>query len=113
MRRAAALGVAVRLLAACEAQQKAVEEDLPAARATKARADVQQLAAAVRLYHATVGALPASLVSLTQGSAGGGPVLASIPAPPAGWSAYAYARHGSDRFSISATGNGVTVSAPE
>jgi hypothetical protein len=112
MRRAVALGLVVLLLAACEAQQKAVEQDLPAARATKARADVQQLAAAVRVYRATVGTLPASLLALTQGS-GGGPILASIPAPPAGWSAYQYARHGSDRFSVSATGDGVTISASE
>ena len=68
MRTVAALGVVVVLLAlgACEREQKAIEKDLPAARTAKARADVQQIAAAVRLYQASVGALPASLDVLTQ-----------------------------------------------
>jgi hypothetical protein len=119
MRAVAAFGVLVILLAlgACEGQQKAIEKDLPAARATKARADVQQIAVAVRLYQANFGALPASLEALTQAQTAGGvtsgPLLASIPAPPAGWSAYQYARQGADRFTVSSSGGGVTVSAPE
>src|SRR5262245_21266440 len=117
--RSATLGLVVVFLAlgACEREQKAVEQDLPAARATKARADVQQIAAAVRLYRASVGALPASLYALTQPQTSGGitsgPLLASIPTPPAGWSAYQYVRQGADRFTVSSTGGGVTVSASE
>ena len=116
MRTVASLGVLVVLLAlgACEREQKAIEKDLPAARVAKARADVQQIAAAVRLYRASFGALPASLEVLTQPqTAGGGPLLGSIPAPPTGWSAYQYARQGGDRFTVSSSGGGVTVSAPD
>lgn len=118
MRSVAALGVLVALMAlgACEREQKAIQEDLPAAKITKARADVQQIAAAVRLYQASFGALPASLEALTQAQTAGGvtsgPFMASIPSPPAGWSAYQYTRQGADQFSVSATGGGVTVSAP-
>jgi hypothetical protein len=112
MRSLVALGLLVLLaLGACEREQKAIEKDLPAARVTKARADVQQIAAAVRLYQASFGALPASLEALTQAQTG--PLMASIPAPPAGWSAYQYTRQGADRFTVSSSGGGVTVSAPE
>ena len=113
MRTVAALGVLVVLFAlgACEREQKAIEKDLPAARVAKARADVQQIAAAVRLYQASVGSLPISLEALTQAQTG--PLVASIPAPPAGWSAYQYARQGADRFTVSSSGGGVTVSAPD
>ncbi len=113
MRSVAALGVLVVLLAlgACEREQKAIEQDLPAARVTKARADVQQIAAAVRLYQASFGALPVSLEALTQAQTG--PLLGSIPASPAGWSAYQYTKQGADRFTVSSSGGGVTVSAPE
>jgi Type II secretion system (T2SS), protein G len=112
MRRTVALGLAVLLLAGCEARQKAVEQDLPAARVTKARADAQQLANAVRLYQATYGTLPSDLLALTRPGPGGGPILASIPAPPPGWGMYAYAAEQSGRFSIFTMGDGVTVSAP-
>lgn len=62
---------------------------------------------------ATFGAVPASLDALTRAQTGGGPFLASIPAPPAGWSPYQYARQGTDRFTVSSSGGGVSVSAPE
>ena len=119
MRSVAVLGTLVALLAlgACEREQKAIEKDLPAARIAKARTDVQAIAAAVRLHQASFGALPVSLEALTQAQTAGGvtsgPLLASIPAPPAGWSAYRYARQGADRFTVSSSGGGVTVSAPE
>ena len=51
---AAAFGLTALVLGACEREQEAVEQDLPAARATRARADVQQIAAAVRIYQANV-----------------------------------------------------------
>jgi hypothetical protein len=102
-------------LSGCEREEKAVREDLPLARTTKARSDVQAIAAAVSTYRVTCGALPESLESLvTQSSVNGvpcGPVLGSIPAPPAGWSAYAYTRQG-DGFTVTSSGNGQTVSAP-
>jgi len=102
-------------LAACEREEKAVREDLPLARTTKARTDVQTIAAAVSTYRVTCGALPDSLEALvTQTTVGGapcGPVLGSIPAPPTGWSAYVYARQG-DSFTVTSSGSGQTVSAP-
>lgn len=102
-------------LSGCEREEKAVREDLPLARTTKARSDVQAIAAAVNTYRVTCGALPESLEALvTQSSVNGapcGPVLGSIPAPPTGWSAYAYARQG-DGFAVTSSGNGQTVSAP-
>ena len=67
---------------------KAVREDLPMARATKARTDVQTIATAINTYRVTCGTLPESLQALTtQTTVSGapcGPVLGSIPAPPAG-----------------------------
>jgi Type II secretion system (T2SS), protein G len=102
-------------LAACEREEKAVREDLPLARATKARTDAQTIATAVNTYRVTCGTLPESLeVLVTQSTVGDvpcGPVLGSIPTPPAGWSAYVYTRQG-DSFTIASSGNGQTVSAP-
>ncbi len=118
MRVAGGILVATALLLAlfgCEREEKAVREDLPLARMTKARSDVQAIAAAVNTYRVTCGTLPESLEALvTQSSVNGmpcGPVLGSIPAPPSGWSAYAYTRQG-DGFSVTSSGNGQTVSAP-
>ncbi len=103
-------------LDACEREEKMVREDLPTARATKARVDAQLIASAVNAYRTTCGALPESLEALTtQTTVAGtpcGPVLGSIPAPPAGWSAYAYTRRQDGGFTISTSGGGVTVSAP-
>ena len=110
------IGLALLLsLAACEREEKGVREDLPLARTTKARTDAQTIATAVNTYRVTCGALPESLEALvTQTTVGGtpcGPVLGSIPAPPAGWSAYVYTRQG-DSFTVTSSGNGQTVSAP-
>lgn len=108
--------LALALLGACEREEKMVREDLPAARATKARADAQMLATAVSTYRATCGALPDSLEALTtQTMISGtpcGPVLGSIPPPPAGWSAYVYTRQADGSFRISSSGGGLTVSVP-
>jgi hypothetical protein len=116
IRRAVGAAGLALLLLACEREEKMVREDLPMARATKARADVQSIAAAVNTYRASCGgALPESLEALTTrttvGGAPCGPVLASIPAPPAGWSAYVYTRQG-DGFTVSASSGAQTVSAP-
>ncbi|HUM17851.1 MAG TPA: type II secretion system protein GspG [Candidatus Nitrosotalea sp.] len=102
-------------LVACEREEKMVREDLPLARTTKARTDVQTLATAVNTYRVTCGALPESLTDLTtQTTVSGapcGPVLGSIPSPPTGWSAYLYARQG-DSFTVSSSSGGQTVTAP-
>ena len=108
-------GLAV-LLFACEREEKALREDIPMARTTKARSDAQAIAAAVNAYRASCGGtLPESLTELTtQGTVGGapcGPMLGSIPGPPPGWSAYTYAR-GGDGFTVSSSDGKQTVSAP-
>ena len=103
-------------LVGCEREQKGISEDLPAARATKARADAQAIASAVRQYQVAFGALPASLDALLkeQSVSGvtGGPFLARIPAPPAGFTAYQYAKQGDISFTVTSSGGGVTVTAP-
>jgi hypothetical protein len=118
MARAAVVAFALLSLAlsACEREQKGISEDMPAARAARARADAVQIAGAVRLYQATFGSLPDTLDALTQaqtaGGVTGGPFLARIPAPPAGWSAYEYAKQGEINFTVTSSGGGVTVTAP-
>jgi len=103
-------------LAACEQQEKAVREDIPAARATKAQADVQAIAGAVGTFRASCGSLPESLEALTtQTTVSGapcGPVLGSIPTPPTGWSAYVYTRQSETAFTVTSTSGARTVSAP-
>jgi hypothetical protein len=112
-----AVGVAglALLLFACEREEKMVREDLPMARTTKARTDVQTIATAVNTYRVTCGELPDSLEALiTKTTVSGvacGPMLGSIPAPPTGWSAYVYTRQG-ESFTVSSTGGGQTVTAP-
>src|SRR5215472_14219868 len=107
MLKAAAVVLTVALslgLGACQREQKGISEDLPAARATRARADAQAIASAVRQYQTMVGSLPDSLEALTQPqtTSGGpaGPFLARIPEPPAGWSPYQYAKQGEANFTI-------------
>ena len=118
MLRAAVLAVALLALAlpACQREQKGISEDLPAARATKARADTQAIASAVRRYEATFGALPESIEDLTRArtasGVAGGPFLASVPTPPTGFTSYQYARQGDINFTVTSSGGGVTVTAP-
>ena len=70
---------------ACEREQKSISQDLPAARATKAR---------------------------TASGVTGGPFLARVPTPPTGFSPYQYAKQGDINFSITSTAGAVTVTAP-
>jgi hypothetical protein len=111
----AVVTVLLLALVACEREEKMVREDLPTARVTKARTDLQTIATAVNTYRVTCGTLPDSLEALTtQTTVSGapcGPVLGSIPAPPTGWSAYAYTRQG-ETFTVSSSGGGQTVTAP-
>ena len=116
--RVAVLGLVLVGLAlgACQREQKAVEQDLPAARTLEVRANAQQIASAVRLYQTTFGMLPDSLDALTQSQTisgvTGGPFLASVPAPPAPWSPYEYARQDDARFTITSSAAGKTITAP-
>src|SRR5438876_10876460 len=100
MRRALVIFLALLSLglAGCKQEQKGISEDLPAARATRARADAQAIASAVRQYQATFGTLPESITDLTEprtlSGTTGGPFLARVPTPPAGFTPYQYAKQG-------------------
>jgi type II secretion system protein G len=92
------------------------------ARIAKAQADTRTLASAVSIYNAHMGALPTALTDLTSAAVNGlgqsaGPFMASIPVPPPGGSpawdaAYTYASSTAGTFSVSATGDGTTITAP-
>jgi general secretion pathway protein G len=88
------------------------------ARIAKAQADVRSMASAITIYAAHVGSVPTVLDQLTATASNGqgdmaGPFMAAVPSPPANWSApYAFAVGTAGFFTISATGDGVTVSAP-
>ena len=91
------------------------------ARIAKVQGDVQTIASAVSLYQAHTGAMPPALATLTAvalDAAGraGGPFLGVVPSPPAGgspaWAAYGFTDNGNGTFSISATGDGTTITRP-
>ena len=90
------------------------------ARIAKGQADVRSLASAVSTYQAHTGNLPGSLggLSVTASNAAGqtaGPFMAGTVAGPQGWAAsagYTYATASDGRFTVSAVGDGATVSAP-
>ena len=86
------------------------------ARIAKAQADARTLASAVSMYSATFGSIPANLTNLTAATtiAGitGGPFMKSIPNSPTGWTAYGYTSATDGTYTISANGDGTTVSSP-
>src|SRR5437870_2096740 len=88
------------------------------ARVEKAQGDLRTLASAVSIYAAHTGQLPRSLVTLTtsvrnkQGAVAG-PFLAVVPSPPPGWSQYAYTAQANGISSVTATGDGTTLSLPQ
>jgi hypothetical protein len=111
-----AMALVALALPACKQEQKGISEDLPAARATRARADAQAIASAVRQYQATFGALPDSITDLTEArtlsGTTGGPFLARVPTPPAGFTPYQYAKQGEANFTITSSAGATTVTAP-
>ena len=88
------------------------------ARIAKAQADSRALASAVSIYGAHMGAVPTALTQLTSQVTNGqgqiaGPFMASVPPQPSNWSAYSYAANtATGTFTISATGDGTTVTVP-
>ena len=92
------------------------------ARVAKAQADSRTLGSAVSIFSAHMGALPVALTDLTQATTNGlgqsaGPFIARVPTPPPGgspaWSgAYTYTSSSSGTFSITANGDGTTVTYP-
>src|SRR5438477_11047349 len=92
------------------------------ARMAKAQADIRTLASAVSIFTAHMGALPAALTDLTQPTANGlgqsaGPFIATVPTPPPGGSpalsgTYTYTSSSTGTFSITANGDGTTITVP-
>ena len=88
------------------------------ARIAKAQADARALASAVSIYGAHMGVIATALTQLTTqvtNPAGqvAGPFMSTVPAPPAGWSAYTLnATTASGVFNITTDGDNTTVSLP-
>ena len=89
------------------------------ARIAKAQADIRGMASAVAAWGAHMGVLPTALGILTAIATNAqnitaGPFMAAIPTPPStAWgSTYSYATNATGSFTISAAGDGATVSAP-
>ena len=93
------------------------------ARIEQVQADAQMLALGVRKYTDHMGTLPAALTALTAQATNGlnqsaGPFVGFIPVPPPGgspaWGAsYTYTPNaGAGTFTVSATGDGTTITVP-
>jgi len=92
------------------------------ARVAKAQADTRTLASAISIFAAHVGSLPAALTDLTQATTNGlgqtaGPFMATVPTPPPGgspaWSGtYTYTSSSTGTFSVTANGDGTTITVP-
>ena len=93
------------------------------ARIAKAQADTRTLASAISIYTAHMGTVPGALTALTAQATNGsnevaGPFMGSIPVPPPGGSpawggAYTYTPNaGAGTFTVSATGDGTTITVP-
>ena len=89
------------------------------ARIAKAQADSRALASAVSIYSAHMGTVATALTDLTVVATNGqgqtaGPFMATIPTPPTGWvSPYGYSgATAAGTFTITASGDGTTISLP-
>jgi type IV pilus assembly protein PilA len=95
------------------------------ARIARAQADARTLGSAVSMYSATFGTLPGALTALTAvatiGGVTGGPFMRVIPTLPTGgspaWSGasatqYSYTTGTDGTYTISATGDGTSVTVP-
>src|SRR5215470_5099991 len=88
----------------------------------KAQSDLDMLATAVKTYAAHMGTLPTALTALTATATNrlnwsAGPFMPLIPVPPRGgtpaWSAaYTYTSSTAGTFSITASGDGTTITVP-
>jgi len=90
-------------------------------RIEKAQSDLDILAAAVKAYAAHMGTLPAALTALTAPATNrlnwsAGPFMPWVPRPPSGgtppWGAYTYTSSTAGTFSVTATGDGTTITLP-
>ena len=90
-------------------------------RIEKAKSDLQMLALAVKTYAAHMGTLPVALTALTATATNrlnwsAGPFMPFVPGPPSGgapaWGAYNYTSSTAGTFSLTATGDGTTITLP-
>ena len=87
-------------------------------RLAKAQADSRTLASAIGVYSAHMGTIPSTLTQLTTVATNGqglsaGPFVATVPAPPGGWSSYTYTPNTSaGTFTIVTSGDGTSVTIP-
>src|SRR5215472_11876100 len=90
-------------------------------RIEKAQSDLEMLAMAVMTYKAHMGTLPVALTLLTSTANNrlnwsAGPFMPLIPSPPRGgtpaWGNYTYTSSASGTFSLTASGDGTTVTVP-
>ena len=90
-------------------------------RIEKAQSDLEILAAAVKAYAAHMGTLPAALTALTTTATNrlnwsAGPFMPWLPRPPSGgtpaWGAYTYTSSTAGTFSLTAAGDGTTITVP-
>lgn len=87
------------------------------ARVAKAEADSRSLVSAISIYSSHMRTLPSTLADLNAAATNSlgdvaGPFMASTPAPPAGWSSYAYSSTSLGTFIVTTSGDGTTVSLP-
>ena len=88
------------------------------ARIAKAQGDMRAMSSAVAIYSAHMNILPVALADLTSVVTNGlgqtaGPFMATVPASPSGWAAYAYASDSaSGTFTISSNGDATTIAMP-
>ena len=91
------------------------------ARIAKAQADARTLVSSVNMFSAHMGSLPATLADLNSAATNAqgqvaGPFMPSTPTPPSGgnptWGSYGYASNANGTFTVSASGDGTTVSYP-
>ena len=90
-------------------------------RIEKAQSDLDMLATAVKAYTVHMGTLPAALTVLTTTATNrlnwsAGPFMPLVPNPPSGgtpaWGAYTYTSSTAGTFSLTAMGDGTTITVP-
>ena len=90
-------------------------------RIQKAQSDLEMLSLAVKTYAAHMGTLPAALTALTTTATNrlnwsAGPFMPLVPNPPSGgtpaWGAYTYTSSTAGTFSLTASGDGTTITLP-
>jgi len=88
------------------------------ARVAKAQADIRSLVSAVSMYSAHMGSLPTDLAALNSAATNAagqaaGPFMKATPTKPStAWSDYTYSSAANGLFTITAAGDGATVSLP-